>query len=49
MKTQSEAFMSEIKPHYKMSLDRAVEIRMNDEAWEAYLSFHQVSITRRDD
>jgi len=42
--------MTEIKTHYKpMSLYQAVNKRMDDKAFEAYLSFHEVSITRRDD
>ena len=42
--------MTEIKTHYKpMPLDQAVSSRMDEAAFEAYLSFHEVSITRRDD
>lgn len=41
--------MSQIIPHYKMSLDEAVNRRMNKEEEELYLKFHEVSVTRRDD
>ena len=42
--------MAQIKPNYKpMSLEQAVSSRMTPEVWEAYLKFHEISITRRDD
>ena len=45
----TEVIMTEIKPKYKMSLNEAVNKKMDDKAFEAYLLLHEVSITRRDD
>lgn len=42
--------MATITPRYKpMSLDQAVNSRMDKEAFEAYLNLHEVYATRRDD
>ncbi len=40
--------MSRIIPHY-MNLDEAISKKMDDDAWKAYMAFHEISITRRDD
>jgi len=42
-------YTTQIKPNYKMNLNEAVNRKMDNEAFEAYLSFHEISVTRRDD